>query len=117
MGPYYADSGPEDGILRYCDVAGSMEVFEDPACSTAIGTARCIGWDAAGSAVWRLAVEDGEDEGPLVIASREFIPTRPQWRELYRADAHRDLGRTKWGSRKNGRRPGRVRGDVQPSAS
>ncbi len=29
MGPYYADVGPEDGILMYRDVAGSIEVFED----------------------------------------------------------------------------------------
>jgi hypothetical protein len=120
MGAYYADAGPEDGILMYCDVAGSIEVFEDPGCSAAIGTAHCIGWDAAGSAIWRLAVEDGEDLGPSVIAYREFIPTRPNWRELYRVDTHRDLGRAEWASRSRGRRPGgleRARGGVQSSAS
>jgi hypothetical protein len=120
MGPYYADAGPEDGIVMYCDVAGSIEVFEDPACCTQIGTARCIGWDAAGSAVWRLAVQDGEDEGPWVIVDREFIATRPQCRDLYRADTHHDLGREDWPARSRRRRPGRLQpaaAVVQPSAS
>jgi hypothetical protein len=109
MGPYYADAGPEDGILMYGDVDGSVDVFEDPACSVAIGTADCIGWDAAGSAVWRVAVPDGEDLGPSVLAGREFIPTRPDWRRLYRAETHRDLGRATWASRHRRRRPVRLR--------
>ena len=56
LGPYYSDSGPEDGIMKYCDVAGSIEVFEDSACPTPIGTAqlrrlgcRRLGGLAAGS--------------------------------------------------------------------
>ncbi len=120
MGPYYSDSGPEDGIMKYCDVAGSIEVFEDSACPTPIGTARCVGWDAAGSAVWRLALQDEEDEGPWVIVDREFISTRPDWRDLYRADTHRDLGRTQWAAPSRRRRPGpsrRTRTEVQASAS
>jgi hypothetical protein len=109
MGTYYADAGPEDGTLMYGDGDGSIDVFEDPACSVAIGTADCIGWDAAGAAVWRVAVADGEDLGPSVLACREFIPTRPDWRKLYPAETHRDLGRTTWASRHRGRRPGRLR--------
>jgi hypothetical protein len=124
MGPYYAEAGPEDGILMYRDVAGSIEVFEDPDRSIPIGTARCIGWDAAGSAVWRLLVQDDEVEGPWLIVDREFISTRPDWRRLYRSDADHDLGRLGWASppvrRRRGRRPGksaRVWTGVQSSAS
>ncbi len=109
MGPYFADAGPEDGIMMYCDVVGSIEVFEDPACSASTGTARCIGWDAAGSAVWRLAVPDGDDEGPCVIVDREFISTRPDCRQHHRADAHHDLGRGERATRGPRRRPGRAR--------
>jgi hypothetical protein len=106
MGPFYADSGPKDGIMMYCDVAGSIEVFDDPVCCTPIGTARCVGWDPAGSAVWRMVVPDGEDEGPWVIVDREFIATRPDCRELYRADTHHDLGRARrWTDRGRRRQP------------
>jgi hypothetical protein len=122
MGSYYAGAGPEDGILMYCDVAGSIDVFEDPACTAPAGTARCIGWDAAGSAVWRLTVhlQDAEDEGPWVIVDREFIPTRPDCRDLYRADAHHGLGRGDRAARNRRRRPGSLRptaAAVQPSAT
>ena len=89
MGPYYADVGPEDGILMYGDVDGSIEVFEDPCRSISIGTARCIGWDAAGSAVWRLVVHDDEVPGPWLVVDREFLSTRPDWRHLYRGDLSR----------------------------
>ena len=101
MGCYFADAGPEDGIMMYCDVNGTIEVFEDPACSTPAGTARCVGWDAAGSAVWRLTVPDGDDDGPWVVVEREFISTRPHYHQLHRADAQHHLG--------NGRSLGRIR--------
>ena len=84
MGPYYAEAGPADGILMYRDVAGSIEVFEDPDRAIPIGTARCIGWDAAGSAVWKLVVHDDEAEGPWLIVDREFLSTRPDWRVYVR---------------------------------
>ena len=63
MGLYYSDTGPEEGILRYRDVSDPIAVFEAPEDSTPIGSALCIGWDAAGSAVWRLVVPDAEAEG------------------------------------------------------
>jgi hypothetical protein len=75
----------------YRDVAGSIEVFEDSDRSIPIGTARCIGWDVAGSAVWRLIVHEEEFEDPCVIVDREFLETRPGWRDLYRSDFHPDL--------------------------
>ena len=116
MGPYYAEAGPADGILMHCDVTGSIEVFEDPDRAIPIGTARCIGWDAAGSAVWKLVVHDDEAEGPWLIVDREFLLTRPDWRRLY----HHDAGRPGGMSRRRGRRQGtsrRARTDVQPSPS
>jgi hypothetical protein len=120
MGSYYAGAGPEDGILMYCDVAGSIDVFEDPACTAPAGTARCIGWDAAGSAVWRLAIQDADDDGPWVIVDREFMPTQPDCRDLYRADAHHGLGGGDRAARNRRRRPGILRpaaAAVQPSAT
>ena len=119
MGPYYADAGPEDGILLYRDVAGSMDVFEDPDRSISIGTARCIGWDAAGSAVWRLEVDDDEVPGPWLVVDREFLSTRPDWSHLYRGDSHHDLSRSGWASRRRTfrRESGGARTGVQPSPS
>jgi len=124
MGPYFTDAGPDDGILVHRDVTGSIEVFEDSRRSIPIGTARCIGWDSAGSAVWRLDVRDGEAEGPWVVVDREFLSTRPDWRDLYRTDAQHELnrprrsfhaGRTRPTGRP-GNRPGAPIGD-QPSPS
>jgi hypothetical protein len=91
MEPYYSDIGPGYGLVMHRDVAGSIDVFEDPDCSIPIGTARCIGWDAAGSAVWRLDVHDEEFDGPWVIVDREFLSTRPDWHDLYRSDFQPDL--------------------------
>ena len=84
MGPYFTDAGPEDGILLYRDVAEPIPVLDDPG-GAPIGTARCIGWDTAGSAVWRLEVADDEAGGPWVVIDREFLSTRSDWRDLYRA--------------------------------
>ncbi len=118
MGRYYAGAGPDDGILMYRDVAGSIEVFDAPDGSTPIGTARCIGWDAAGSAVWRLAVPDEDFEGPCVIVDREFLSTRSDWQDLYRGDDHPRIDRTRRASRRGvgDGRPGtfaRAQDDVQ----
>jgi hypothetical protein len=93
MGPYYSNVGPGYGLVMYRDVVGSIDVFEDFDCSIPIGTARCIGWDAAGSAVWRLVVCDDDSEVPCVIVDREFLSTEPDWRDLYRSDFHPDLDR------------------------
>src|SRR5262249_35112983 len=73
MEPFYSDVGPGYGSVMYRDVVGSIGVFEDPEGAIAIGTARCIGSDAAGSAVWRLILEDEEFEGAWVIVDREFM--------------------------------------------
>jgi hypothetical protein len=113
MGPYYAGAGPDDGTLMYSHVAGSIEVFEDPACTAPIGTAHCIGWDPAGSAVWRLSIPDGDDDGPWVIVDREFVGTRSDCREFYRADTHHDLGR---GRRWTARRRRQQAASLQPKA-
>jgi hypothetical protein len=93
MGLYYADAGPEEGVLRYREVSEPIAVFEAPEDSIPIGRALCIGWDAAGSAVWRLVVPDAEVEGPWVIVDREFILTGPGWRGLYRRDSGHEAGR------------------------
>lgn len=85
MGAYFTDAGPEDGILLYRDVAQTIRIFDDPRGAVPIGTARCIGWDTAGSAVWRLEVSDDEADGPWVVVDREFLSTQPEWRDLYRA--------------------------------
>src|SRR5262245_54680591 len=90
MGPYYASVGPEEGSLRYRDVSDPIAVFEAPDNSVPIGWAECVGWDAAGSAVWRLVVPDAEFEDRWVILDREFILTGTGWRGLYRRDSGRD---------------------------
>jgi hypothetical protein len=111
MGPYYADAGPEDEILMYRDVAASIEVFESPDRSIPIGAARCIGWDAAGSAVWKLVVHDDELDGAWLIVDREFLSTRRDWRTLYRHDSDHDLSRPGWAPS-----PGRSRtGTLRPA--
>src|SRR5436305_7418249 len=93
MGPYYANAGPEEGILRYRDVSDPIAVFEASDHAMPIGRALCIGWDAAGSAVWRLVVPDAEVEGPWVIVDREYILTGPGWRGLYRRDSRHEASR------------------------
>jgi len=113
MGPYYCDVGPEYGLLMYRDVAGSIEVFENPDRSNPIGRARCVGWDAAGSAVWRLVVHDEECEGPWVIVDREFLSTRPDWSDLYRSDFHPDVNSPGSPSHHLGRRRVRPRGTLR----
>jgi hypothetical protein len=92
MGSYYAGVGPEEGSLRYRDVSDPIAVYEAPDTSVPIGRAECIGWDAAGSAVWRLVVPDAEIESPWVIVDREFILTGTGWRGLYRRDSGHDRG-------------------------
>jgi hypothetical protein len=102
----------------YREVVGSIEVFDAPDGSSPIGTARCIGWDPAGSAVWRLAIPDEDLEGPCVIVDREFLSTRPDWHDLYRGDVHPGIDRPRRASRRPGGRPGgsrRAQGGVQPS--
>ena len=92
MGPYYAGVGPEEGSLKYRDVSDPVAVFGAPDSSVAIGWAECIGWDAAGSAVWRLVVPDADTEGRWVIMDREFILTGTGWRGLYRGDSGHGAG-------------------------
>src|SRR5262245_45261453 len=87
MGPYYAHVGPEEGSLRYRDVSDRIAAFEAPGTSVAIGWAECVGWDAAGAAVWRLVVPDADHQDRWVILDREFILTGTGWRELYRRDS------------------------------
>ena len=107
----------------YCDVAGSIDVFRDPGRSIPIGTARCIGWDAAGSAVWRLVTHDEDSEGPCLIVDREFLSTRPDWRHLYRNDHRRDYDRSGPASRpltvrrRRSATIGSPRSGVQPTIS
>jgi len=104
MGAFYSDVGPVNGPVMYRDVAGTIGVFADPDGSEPIGRARCIGWDAAGSAVWRLAIEDEEFEDPWIIVDREFLSTMRDWRDLYRSDFHPDLHRRAATSGPHGRR-------------
>jgi hypothetical protein len=92
MGPFFAETGPDDGILLYRDIDGPIEVFEDPDRTTPIGTARCVGWDAAGSAVWKLVIHDEEMDGPCLVVDREFLSTSPDWQDLYRRDRARPAG-------------------------
>ena len=87
MGPYYAGVGPEEGSLRYREVSDPVAFFGAPDTPVPIGWAECIGWDAAGSAVWRLVVPDADLEDRWVILDREFILTGTGWRELYRRDS------------------------------
>jgi hypothetical protein len=93
MGSYYANTGPEEGVLRRRDVSGPIAVFEAPDTTVPIGWAECIGWDIAGSAVWRLVVPDTEIEDPWVIVDQEFTLTGTGWRELYRRDSGHAPGR------------------------
>ena len=112
MGAYYSDMGPGDGPVMYRDVAGPIEVFEDAEHSIPIGTARCIGSDAGGCAVWRLVVHDDEFEGPWVIEDREFLSTGRDWPDLYRSELHPELNRPRSASPPYSRRqrgPGKLR--------
>jgi hypothetical protein len=106
MEPFYSDVGPGNGSVMYREVVGSIGVFEDPAGVIAIGTARCIGSDAAGSAVWRLILQDEELEGAWVIVDREFLSTSRDWRDLYRSELHPDLNGSSATSLPHGRRRG-----------
>lgn len=114
MEPYFSDRGPESGRVRYRDVAGEIEVFGDPGRTIWIGQARCIGWDAAGSAVWRLSVRDEEVDGRWVIVDGEFQPAETGWGELYSPDGAHDSAfrRRGPGVRRGARagRPGRTDG-------
>lgn len=92
MGPFFTDLGPDSGLVLYRDVEGSIEVFGDPDHSRPIGQASCIGWDAAGSALWRLVVHDEELEGPWVIVEGEFLSTGTDRGDLYDSALHPEAG-------------------------
>lgn len=117
MEPYFSDRGPESGRVRYRDVDGMIDVFGDPGRSICIGQARCIGWDAAGSAVWRLSVGDEEDDGRWVIVDGEFQPAETGRGELYSADGPHDSAFRRRGSRtRRGARPGQSGRADRPSS-
>lgn len=117
MGPFFADLGLDSGHMLYRDVAGSIEVFGNSDHSAPVGRALCIGWDPAGSAVWRLVVDDEELEGPWVIVDGEFLATWADWPDLYGSDFHHDAdarrGRASLASGR--RRAGRTRTQGGPS--
>lgn len=92
MGPFFAESGPEEGILLYRDIDGPIDVFTDDDRSNPVGSARCIGWDAAGSAIWRVTIGDEELDEPWIVVDREFLATRPDWQDLYRRERARPAG-------------------------
>jgi hypothetical protein len=88
MGPFFSDLGPTCGLVRYRDVDGPIRVFGDPFQSAPIGEARCIGWDAAGSAVWQLLVDEEAIEERWVIVDGEFVSAGAGLPEAYGSDLH-----------------------------
>jgi hypothetical protein len=71
---YFANVGPERGPLLYGTLPGAISVLEALDKLMPIGMALCIGWDAAGRALWELVVHDADVPGWWVVIDREFHP-------------------------------------------
>jgi hypothetical protein len=88
VGPYYANTGPARGPLRYGEVPGAIGVLEALGNPMPVGTALCVGWDPAGLAVWTLTVRGDELPGRWHVIDREFRPaTGPGRAQPGRPDA------------------------------
>jgi hypothetical protein len=55
------------------DAISVLEALDKP---MPIGMALCIGWDAAGRALWELVVHDTDVPGRWVVVDREFQPAQ-----------------------------------------
>jgi len=71
---YFANAGPDRGPLLYCaapDAIGVLGALDQP---MPIGTAMCVGRDAAGCALWELVIHDEIVPGRWIVIDREFRP-------------------------------------------
>ena len=59
---------------RYCDVSGTINVLEALGQPSPVGTAVCIGENAAGVAVWKLSIRERDMLGRWIVFHRGFMP-------------------------------------------
>ncbi len=71
---YYASTGPALGLLMFAAVRNPIGILEAPDDAVPVGTAICVGSDAAGMAVWRLSIRGAELPERWIVVDREFRP-------------------------------------------
>jgi hypothetical protein len=71
---YQADLGPSIGLLMFEDSLRQIDVLSDAGDNTPVGTARRLGSDPAGLAVWRLNVHGAQLDGQWIVIDRQFVP-------------------------------------------
>jgi hypothetical protein len=73
---YFADVGPDRGLLLPGSVPGAIGVLEALDKPMPVGMALRVGRDDASRALWTLSI-DGEDlPGRWIVVDREFQPAR-----------------------------------------
>jgi hypothetical protein len=73
---YYSSAGPALGLLMFAAVRTPIGILEAPKDAVPVGTAICVGSDAAGMAVWHLTIRGAELPGRWIVVDREFRPVR-----------------------------------------
>ena len=71
---YFTDAGPFRGPLFHGvwpDAIGVLGALDQP---MPIGTATCVGRDAAGCVLWELVIHDEIVPGRWIVIDREFRP-------------------------------------------
>jgi hypothetical protein len=71
---YYASAGPVLGLAMFGDTSHAIRVLESPDNPVSVGIASCVGFDAAGVAIWRLVIRGAELIGRWIVIDREFRP-------------------------------------------
>ena len=71
---YFANAGPDRGPIVYGTTPDAIGVIEDLEKPIPVGTALCVGVDAAGCSVWVLVVHDEVVRGRWVVVDRVFQP-------------------------------------------
>ncbi len=69
---YFTSAGPFYGALLRRHVGGTIDVLETLGQSTSVGTAFCIGENAAGVAIWRLSIGGRDLPRGCVVLHRGF---------------------------------------------
>ena len=71
---YRSDVGPSIGLLMFEDSMRSIDVLAGYDDVRPVGTARRLGSDGAGLAVWRLNIRGAELDGQFIVIDRQFVP-------------------------------------------
>jgi len=71
---YYANAGPVFGLVMLGETCKTIGVLEDPGDAMTVGTALCVGRDAAGVALWRLVIRGAELRERWIVFDRQFRP-------------------------------------------